>query len=171
MNVASTSKLSLDTTEDSTDNTSTTSVEKCQICHLQTKRYTCPACQCKTCSLVCSQTHKFALKCTGKRSKNDFIAMKDYGHLELINDLHYLEEVNRTLVEGAFEIIKGKSTPKYSGVKGKGLEIKQEGRTGSLGKKEIGLKREFALKFGIELNFLPEGMEKRVKNVFKFNST
>jgi hypothetical protein len=52
--------------------------DKCHRCD-QKSKYTCPRCSYKSCSLECVKLHKEATKCTGIRSKTDFVPRSQYG--------------------------------------------------------------------------------------------
>ncbi|CAD7961487.1 unnamed protein product [Amoebophrya sp. A120] len=72
----------------------------CAVCQKkgeQHRKYTCPCCNRKTCSLKCSIKHKQVFKCSGKRTRfndkatnlklmNDKTIMQDYHFLDHVND-------------------------------------------------------------------------------------
>ncbi|TIA86792.1 hypothetical protein E3P99_03571 [Wallemia hederae] len=76
----------------------------CDTCGLQSK-YRCPRCSLRSCSLRCSQQHKIERGCNGERDKTAYIPMKDYKHMDLLNDYALLESTKRQVEEV------GKSAP------------------------------------------------------------
>lgn len=71
----------------------------CQICQQNEIKYTCPACNTKTCSLNCYKTHKERDSCTGKVDTTKFIQKQkltdDPTHLN--RDYNYLLNVDRSI--------------------------------------------------------------------------
>ena len=67
----------------------------CQQCRLQAPKYSCPACSFRSCSLGCSQDHKAATGCSGKRSRTAFVSLGTFSDRELLSDYRLLEETAR----------------------------------------------------------------------------
>lgn len=67
----------------------------CQQCQQQASKYCCPACSFRSCSLGCSQVHKVATGCTGKRSRTAFVPLCTFSDRELLSDYRLLEETAR----------------------------------------------------------------------------
>ncbi|KAJ5074915.1 box c/d snoRNA protein [Anaeramoeba ignava] len=63
----------------------------CEICQEKSK-YTCPSCGMHTCSLKCYQEHKAKFNCSGKRSKTDYISLKNFDENNFFSDINFLEE-------------------------------------------------------------------------------
>lgn len=68
---------------------------ECTQCHVSAHKYRCPACDTRTCSLACSQAHKQASGCTGKRSRTDMVTLSDFTERQLLSDYKFLEEAAR----------------------------------------------------------------------------
>ncbi|XP_014259113.1 box C/D snoRNA protein 1 [Cimex lectularius] len=69
----------------------------CEVCANSNAKYTCPACEVKTCSLPCTKIHKIELDCSGIRNKVLFKPLKKLGDMDLHSDYSLLEETNRSL--------------------------------------------------------------------------
>ena len=66
----------------------------CDVCHVNTSKYTCPACATVTCSLECCKQHKIC-KCSGKRGNADFVPMLKFADRQLHRDFRFLSSVER----------------------------------------------------------------------------
>ena len=64
----------------------------CQCCQIKDSKYTCPACQVKTCSLECVKLHKSISGCTGKSSNLKFISKEELTEKDLLKDYVFLQE-------------------------------------------------------------------------------
>jgi len=69
-------------------------MQNCAICQ-EPSKYKCPACQTRTCSLNCVNSHKVLFGCTGTPDKTKFVGIKEYGINELHKDMNYLQEITR----------------------------------------------------------------------------
>lgn len=69
----------------------------CEVCAVESAKYTCPKCELKTCCLNCVNIHKKELECDGVRNKVKFIPLQRFSNLELQNDFNLLEEVSNSL--------------------------------------------------------------------------
>ena len=67
----------------------------CAICKLQQAKYTCPACETRTCSAACVKAHKAATGCTGKRDRTAYLPLEDMDERTLRSDYCLLEEAGR----------------------------------------------------------------------------
>ena len=67
----------------------------CEICRLETYKYTCPACLIKTCCLTCINAHKATTKCNGKRNRAEYAPMESMNTTTLLSDYALLEESAR----------------------------------------------------------------------------
>lgn len=57
----------------------------CLICGTQPFRYRCPRCQAKLCGLACVKQHKKEWDCDGHRAKTDFVPLRQFDNLTLLN--------------------------------------------------------------------------------------
>lgn len=64
---------------------------KCEVCNLNSAKYTCPKCEVKTCQLECLRIHKKELNCDGIRDKTKYIPLKQITESDLMNDYVFLE--------------------------------------------------------------------------------
>ena len=76
--------------EDTFENAETTSPSRpkraaCEVCQEQPFKYTCPGCERRTCSLVCSKKHKEESGCNGKRDRLKFVSMQDFDDRVLLS--------------------------------------------------------------------------------------
>ncbi|KAF9452189.1 hypothetical protein P691DRAFT_661591 [Macrolepiota fuliginosa MF-IS2] len=145
----------------------------CALCPNPSK-YTCPRCHTPTCSLSCSQSHKAATGCTGVRDKAAYIPMNKYGWGSMMDDYTFLEDVGRSVGEWGREIVKGgwgdrgrgRGGGRGRGRGGRGMMMKGRERggrgRGGKAKKEV-LKVQLEAR-GIEVELLPNGMERRKLN-------
>ncbi|KAI5960885.1 BCD1 [Candida theae] len=71
----------------------------CKICQQNQAKYTCPACNTKTCSLTCYKTHKDRDSCTGKVDTTKFIQKSELtdNPTHLNRDYNYLLNVDRSI--------------------------------------------------------------------------
>lgn len=71
----------------------------CQICQQSEIKYTCPACNTKTCSLNCYKTHKERDSCNGKVDTTKFIQKQELTDdpIHLNRDYNYLLNVDRSI--------------------------------------------------------------------------
>jgi hypothetical protein len=71
-----------------------TDSDVCDVCNLATRKYKCPACGNKACSLNCVKEHK-KNGCTGLRSKTHYVNMKHYSEQDFRSDIAFLEDMTR----------------------------------------------------------------------------
>ncbi|KAM9905602.1 hypothetical protein OXX79_002059 [Metschnikowia pulcherrima] len=78
------------------------SFEACSVCLEKDSKYTCPACESKTCSLECVKKHKLRTECTGQVDPTRFVPNKDLGaNQALVNrDYNYLLNIERKVFLG-----------------------------------------------------------------------
>ncbi|QRW16497.1 Zinc finger HIT domain-containing protein [Rhizoctonia solani] len=119
-------------------------VSQCALCS-QPSKYTCPRCSVKTCSLVCSKSHKSKDNCSGERDKAKYVPMNEYGWGALADDYSYLEDLGRNVATWGRDLSKGKG-------KWKGRSPKLEALRVQLATRDI------------KIQFVAEGMEKRRLN-------
>lgn len=147
----------------------------CVICQTQAAIYTCPRCNLRTCSLSCSTNHKtLGEGCSGIRNKAAYVPMNQYGYMSLMNDYTFLEEVGRKIGEVGREIVQGGyATSNGHSANGRGRgdgrgRGRGRGRGGAATQGKPTSKRDvlkMQLDFrDIEIEFLPNGMEKRTLN-------
>lgn len=117
----------------------------CEICGLQSK-YKCPRCSLRSCSLNCSKAHKEQRGCDGERDKTAYIAMKDYKHMDLVNDYTLLEQTKRQVED------LGKGAPQHN------FNIRAHK-----------LQTSYANE-GVELLLSPQGMERRRRDRTYFDN-
>ena len=77
-------------------------MELCEVCHLKERRYVCPGCAMKTCSLPCVKAHKQNTSCDGKRKLSTFVKLENFTDKELLDDMNFLESTSRKIrcIEG-----------------------------------------------------------------------
>ncbi|GEQ70215.1 hypothetical protein JCM33374_g3891 [Metschnikowia sp. JCM 33374] len=82
------------------------SSESCSICLENEAKYTCPACESKTCSLECVKRHKLRTECTGSVDPTRFIPNNDLGSNQaLVNrDYNYLLNFERRITLGKSDL-------------------------------------------------------------------
>lgn len=54
----------------------------------------CAGCKAQTCSLSCCTAHKSKSNCSGKRSREEFVALSDYDEQTMMSDYRLLEDVS-----------------------------------------------------------------------------
>lgn len=82
------------------------SKEVCSICIEKDAKYTCPACNTKTCSVECVKRHKLRLECSGEVDPTKFVPNKDLSSSPaLVNrDYNYLLNFERKVSLGKADI-------------------------------------------------------------------
>lgn len=80
--------------------------ESCSVCLENESKYTCPACEAKTCSLVCVKRHKLRTECTGTVDPTKFVSRRELSAKEsLVNrDYNYLLNFERKISNGISDI-------------------------------------------------------------------
>ncbi|KHC65801.1 hypothetical protein MGE_02107 [Candida albicans P75010] len=80
----------------------------CTICHENKSKYTCPACEIKTCSLSCYNKHKYERDCTGKVDSNKYLNRNELAAdpVHLNRDYNFLNNVDRKIHVGKEDIVK-----------------------------------------------------------------
>lgn len=68
----------------------------CSTCS-EPSKYRCPKCSIFSCSLNCVKAHKKQNGCDGIRDKTAFVSLEEFKDHHLHSDLHYLEDILRTL--------------------------------------------------------------------------
>lgn len=119
----------------------------CQQCQQQASKYCCPACSFRSCSLGCSQVHKVATGCTGKRSRTAFVPLCTFSDRELLSDYRLLEETAR-----AHDVAQRTKPPAPSWCLPKHLEML----------------RDQAQRRGIKLELMQPGMARRRRNSSRY---
>lgn len=165
---------STSTTLQSAPSISSTSTHKCAHCSNPSK-YTCPRCTTHTCSLPCTRTHKSSTQCTGIRAKAAYVPMNKYGWGSMMSDYCFLEDVGRKVGEVGKEIVRSgfdmnarsssegmRRGGRTRGRGGRGGRGGGRGRGGGKGKREV--LKVFLEARDIELELLPNGMERRRLN-------
>ncbi|KAH8830660.1 hypothetical protein DL96DRAFT_962088 [Flagelloscypha sp. PMI_526] len=126
---------------------SSPSTPLCGICSLSPVKYTCPGCSIRTCSAVCSSSHKVTSKCTGVRNNAAFVPMNQYGLGTMMNDYVFLEEMARNVA------VCGADTAKLQG---------KQHQYAPKNKRDI-LQTQLAIR-NIDMEILPVGMHRRKLN-------
>ncbi|OBA20073.1 hypothetical protein METBIDRAFT_44624 [Metschnikowia bicuspidata var. bicuspidata NRRL YB-4993] len=82
------------------------STEVCSVCLERESKYTCPACESKTCSLECVKRHKLRSECTGIVDPTRFVPNNDLGtNQALVNrDYNYLLNFERKINLGKSDL-------------------------------------------------------------------
>ncbi|RDX55510.1 hypothetical protein OH76DRAFT_1551941, partial [Lentinus brumalis] len=149
----------------------------CVICQTDAAIYTCPRCNLRTCSLLCSTKHKtLGDGCSGIRNKAAYVPMNKYGYATLMNDYTFLEEVGRKVGDWGREIVQGGYTAGDRQIAGRGRgrgDARGRGRgrgrgggggaAGKAASKRDVLRMQLDFR-DIEIEFLPNGMERRTLN-------
>lgn len=80
--------------------------ELCSVCLEQDSKYTCPACDTKTCSVECVKRHKLRTECSGQIDPTQFIANKELASSQtLVNrDYNYLLNFERKIQLGKTDV-------------------------------------------------------------------
>lgn len=80
--------------------------ELCSICLVEEFKYTCPACQAKTCSVVCVKRHKLRSECSGAVDPSKYVPHKELASdSALVNrDYNYLLNFERSIELGKADI-------------------------------------------------------------------
>ena len=141
----------------------------CSVCSSQSAKYTCPRCSIKTCSLVCTKSHKAATSCSGERDRVSFVGMNQYGDVGMWRDLSYLRDVKTKVGEWGKQAASNSNNSKMS-YKGKERERDNQvlpERLLNLTDKEQRLKKQMILR-GIEVLFLPKEMERHRQNTSNY---
>ena len=50
----------------------------CEICNQTMSKYSCPACNIRTCCLTCVKKHKEFSKCTGIKPRSEFLQISEF---------------------------------------------------------------------------------------------
>ncbi|KAJ3117528.1 hypothetical protein HK100_000808 [Physocladia obscura] len=67
--------------------------------------YKCPACDAKSCSVLCVRAHKKATNCTGQRNKTAYVSLQKYNESTMANDFVFLEDAARLADNAARGIV------------------------------------------------------------------
>ncbi|KAL8542392.1 hypothetical protein ACS0TY_003311 [Phlomoides rotata] len=67
----------------------------CEECNINPSKYKCPGCSLRSCSLPCVNSHKQRTSCTGKRPLTNFVPISQFNDNQLISDYSMLEDVKR----------------------------------------------------------------------------
>ncbi|CAE6536942.1 unnamed protein product [Rhizoctonia solani] len=119
-------------------------ISQCALCS-EISKYTCPRCNTKTCSLVCSKSHKSKDNCSGQRDRAKYVPMNEYNWGALADDYSYLEDLGRDVATWGRDLSKSRG-------KGKGRSPKLEALRVQLAARDV------------RIQFVAEGMEKRRLN-------
>ncbi|EMG47186.1 BCD1 Box C/D snoRNA protein 1 [Candida maltosa Xu316] len=78
----------------------------CIICHENKVKYTCPACEIKTCSLPCYKSHQQERECSGKVDSNRYLNRSELASdsIHLNRDYNFLTTVDRRIQVGKEDI-------------------------------------------------------------------
>lgn len=70
---------------------------RCEVCDSQDAKYSCPACEVKTCCLACVNIHKKELNCDGVRNRVGYKPLSKFNNMDLQSDYMLLEEMTRSV--------------------------------------------------------------------------
>ncbi|CAD7705162.1 unnamed protein product [Ostreobium quekettii] len=121
----------------------------CSVCQKCPAKYRCPGCSTRTCCLACVRGHKEAAQCSGKRSRTDFISIKDFTDSNLLSDFRFLEEL-KTASDCA-----SRHRPSHRGMREWPKRMK--------------ILMSEAQKRHVALQFLPQGMKRQRLNSTWYN--
>ncbi|CAL4152758.1 unnamed protein product [Meganyctiphanes norvegica] len=85
----------------------------CSVCSEHTAKYSCPACDVKSCSLTCVQSHKKNKPCMGVRDRTVKVEKENMDNLMLLNDYRFLEEIDHKLEDGLRNPLRRHIAPKH----------------------------------------------------------
>ena len=71
----------------------------CQVCGKNDSKYTCPACNIKTCSVDCIKRHKSETGCTGVKPRTTFVPLEKMDSSMLIKDCVLIDEVRSAVID------------------------------------------------------------------------
>ncbi|EGW32950.1 uncharacterized protein SPAPADRAFT_60289 [Spathaspora passalidarum NRRL Y-27907] len=77
----------------------------CSICHVNQPKYTCPACNTRTCSLACVKRHKTQAQCTGVHDPTQYIPRTEFAQSDLNRDYNFLNKVDRSIQLGKGDVL------------------------------------------------------------------
>lgn len=117
----------------------------CQVCGKNISKYTCPACDIKTCSVDCIKRHKKETGCTGVKLKTSFVPLEKMNSQMLIKDCALLDEARSAVIDAT-----SKKFPKKSKTDWQKLLDSQ------------------CQKSGITIHFLPRLMTRAVENKTRY---
>jgi len=75
----------------------------CRVCNKVPFKYSCPACNIKTCSIPCICSHKKLDNCSGKRSRTTFVSKSEYNVNTFVNDYWLLEDASQLVDRAAIK--------------------------------------------------------------------
>ncbi|KAK8860228.1 Box C/D snoRNA protein 1 [Tritrichomonas musculus] len=70
----------------------------CQVCGKHESKYTCPACQIRSCSLECVKRHKAEKGCSGIKPKTTYVPLDKMDSNMLMKDCALLDEVRSAVI-------------------------------------------------------------------------
>lgn len=123
----------------------------------------------------CSNQHKILGDgCSGVRNKAAYVPMNEYGYMSLMSDYTFLEEMGRKVGDWGREIVQGGYMTNTPGIVGRVATSMRGGRGRGRGRgmgpagartksKRDVLKMQLDFR-DIEMEMLPNGMERRVLN-------
>lgn len=80
----------------------------CQVCGKNESKYTCPACNIKSCSLECVKKHKEQTGCTGVKPRTTFVPLEKMDSQMLIKDCVLIDEVRSAVIDADVKFPKNK---------------------------------------------------------------
>lgn len=113
----------------------------CEVCGENPAKYTCPACGCRTCCLVCVKKHKVDRNCSGQKPKTEFIPINEMNSHTLYKDIQLLDQISIAKLNSTDRFEKQGKQPKY---------LKK-------------LKKECSMR-GIDIKFMPNQSTRRQEN-------
>lgn len=72
----------------------------CSVCSECAAKYSCPACDVRSCSVSCIKTHKRSKPCSGIRDRTAKVEKENMDNLMLLSDYRFLEEIDHKLEGG-----------------------------------------------------------------------
>ncbi|CUM64024.1 uncharacterized protein PRCAT00001612001 [Priceomyces carsonii] len=78
----------------------------CSVCLINNRRYTCPACGIKTCSMECVRRHKRQTECSGQIDQTKFISKSNLSRdsVTINRDYNFLLDVSRKIQLGKNDV-------------------------------------------------------------------
>ncbi|KAG6378499.1 hypothetical protein JVT61DRAFT_12760 [Boletus reticuloceps] len=113
--------------------------------------------------------HKQDTGCTGERDKVQYVPMNAYGWGTMMRDYCYLEDVGRKVSECGNDIVRGGYMGNTGASKAASMHKFSRGRKSTTGRSKRDALRNYLETLGIDVEFLPAGMERRHLNQSTFD--
>ncbi|KAF3482181.1 uncharacterized protein GIQ15_04940 [Arthroderma uncinatum] len=134
--------------------------ELCAICHENTRKYKCPRCASRTCSLACSKRHKLWSQCSGVRDPAEYLKRNELATPAAFDkDFNFITGIERSLERAEVDAEK-RGIDLDTGVDVHGGKAK---RRNDFARGEVPLQRGLE-KSGVCIVKAPKGMTRNKQN-------